>query len=274
MEIGVFARTYHRDTLNGVLDAVVADGFSSVQFNMSCVGLESMPSEIDNQTIVEIRKSMQDHDLQMCALSATFNMIHPDLEERQRGIQRFKVLASRARSVGTDLLTLCTGTRDRESMWRHHPDNATPRAWSDLVDTLLQCSSIAEEFDLRLGIEPEINNVIDSPQKARMLLDEMQSPRLAIVMDPANIFRFQDLPQMDARLIKSFELLAPYITLAHCKDVSDENPPIFGAAGTGVLNYALYIQLLREMDYQGPLILHSLSEQQVPASVEYVRSFL
>jgi sugar phosphate isomerase/epimerase len=220
MEIGVFARTYHRDTLNGVLDAVVADGFSSVQFNMSCVGLESMPSEIDNQTIVEIRKSMQNHDLQMCALSAM------------------------------------------------------PRAWSDLVETLLQCISIAEEFDLRLGIEPEINNVIDSPQKARMLLDEMQSPRLAIVMDPANIFRFQDLPQMDAMLIKSFELLAPYITLAHCKDVSDENPPIFGAAGTGVLNYALYIQLLREMDYQGPLILHSLSEQQVPASVEYVRSFL
>jgi hypothetical protein len=32
--------------------------------------------------------------------------------------------------------------------------------------------------------------------------------------------------------------------------------------------------LLRQMDYQGPLILHSLSEQQVPASVEYVRSFL
>jgi sugar phosphate isomerase/epimerase len=274
MLLGVFARTYHRDTLDGVLDAVVADGFPTVQFNMSCVGLESMPSEIEDQTVAQIRKSMQEHNLSMCALSATFNMIHPDLEERRRGIQRFKVLASRARSIGTDLLTLCTGTRDRESMWRHHPDNATPGAWSDLVDTILHCISIAEEFDLRLGIEPEINNVIDSPQKARMLLDEMQCPRLAIVMDPANIFHFQDLPKMDTMLIKSFELLAPSITLAHCKDVSDEDPPIFGAAGTGVLNYALYIQLLRQMDYQGPLILHSLSEQQIPASVEYVRSFL
>jgi sugar phosphate isomerase/epimerase len=274
MELGIFARTYQRDTLDGVLDAVVADGFSTVQFNMSCAGLDSMPSKVEDQAVVQIRKSMQNHNLHMCALSATFNMIHPDLEKRRRGIQRFKVLASRAGSIGTDLLTLCTGTRDRQSMWRHHPDNATPGAWSDLVDTLLQCISIADEFDLRLGIEPEINNVIDSPQKARTLLDEMQCSRLAIVMDPANIFHFQDLPEMDAMLIKSFELLEPYITIAHCKDVSDEDPPIFGAAGTGVLNYALYIQLLRQMDYQGPLILHSLSEQQVPASVEYVRSFL
>jgi sugar phosphate isomerase/epimerase len=274
MELGVFARTYHRDTLDDVLDAVVVDGFSAIQFNMSCAGLEKLPSEIEDQTVEKIRKSLQDHGLKMCALSATFNMIHPDIEERRREIQRFKVLASRARSIGTDLLTLCTGTRDRESMWRHHPDNATPEAWSDLVDTLLQCISIADEFDLRLGIEPEIHNVIDSPQKARRLLEEMQSPRLAIVMDPANLFRFRDLPQMDAMLIRSFELLASYITLAHCKDVSDENPPIYGAAGTGVLNYALYIQLLRQMDYQGPLILHSLSEKQVPSSVEYVRSFL
>jgi sugar phosphate isomerase/epimerase len=274
MKLGIFARTYHRDTLDGVLDAVVADGFSTVQFNMSCVGLESMLSEIDDQTVADICKSIQNHNLHICALSASFNMIHPDLVERRRGIQRFKILASKAHSIGTDLLTLCTGTRNPESMWRHHPDNATREAWSYLVDMLLQCISIAEEYDLQLGIEPEINNVINNPQTARRLLDEMQSPRLVIIMDPANIFQFQDLPKMDAILTQSFELLEPYITLAHCKDVSDTDPPSYGAAGTGVLNYALYIKLLRQIDYQGPLLLHSLSEEQVPASVEYVSSFL
>jgi sugar phosphate isomerase/epimerase len=274
MELGIFAKTFKRNTLDDVLNAVVEGGFSTVQFNMACAGLESMPAQIENQIVERIRQSLNDHRLHVCALSATFNMIHPDPGQRKQDLQRFAILAERARSLGTDLLTLCTGTRDHTSQWKHHPDNATPEAWADLIDTLLKCIAIADEHDLRLGIEPEINNVIDSPQKARQLLDEMQCPRLVIIMDPANIFRYPDLPKMDVMLVKSFELLEPYIALAHGKDVSNEDPPTFCAAGTGVLNYALYMKLLRQMDYRGPLILHGLSEEQVPASANYVKSFM
>ena len=274
MELGIFAKTYKRDSLDDILDAVVADGFSSVQFNMSCVGLESMPVKVDDTIVMKIHKSLQSHNLTMCALSATFNMIHPNHAERQKSVQRFEVLASIARSIGTNLLTLCTGTRDPFSMWRYHPDNVTIKAWSDLIETLSQCITIADKYDLRLGIEPETNNVIDSPQKARRLLDKMRCPRLTIIMDPANIFRYPDLPQMDSILQEAFDLLEPFIALAHCKDISNEDPPIAGAAGTGILNYSLYLRRLREMDYQGPLILHSLSEEQIPASVDYIRSFL
>jgi sugar phosphate isomerase/epimerase len=274
MELGIFAKTFKRNTLDEVLDAVVEGGFSTVQFNMACAGLESMPAQIEDQIVESIRRSLDEHGLQVCALSATFNMIHPDPDRRERDLLRFAILAEAARSLGTDLLTLCTGTRDRTSQWKHHPDNASPEAWVDLIDTLLKCITLADQYDLRLGIEPEINNVIDSPQKARRLLDEMQCPRLVIIMDPANIFRYADLPNMDDMLVKSFELLEPHIALAHGKDVSNEDPPVFGAAGTGVLNYALYMDLLREMDYRGPLILHGLSEEQVPASVNYVKSFM
>lgn len=274
MELGIFAKIYSRNSLEDVLDAVVADGFTTVQFNMACTGLGSMPMEIDDQTIIGIREKLDSHKLHICALSATFNTIHPDLHERASGIQHFKVLAESARSMGTDLLTLCTGTRNRDSKWMYHPDNGTPEAWADLIDTLSQLIDIAEEYNLRLGIEPEINNVIDSSEKARLLLDELKSPRLVIIMDPSNIFRYHDLPKMDSILKRSFDLLEPFIALAHCKDVSNVDPPIYGAAGTGVLNYALYIKLLREINYQGPLIFHSLSEQQIPASVDYVKSFL
>jgi sugar phosphate isomerase/epimerase len=274
MELGIFARTYKRDRLNDILDAVVVDGFTDVQFNMACAGLESMPAKIEDHEVEKIREGVRKRGLRMCAISATFNMIHPQLKERERGVRRFTILAERARAMGADLLTLCTGTRDPTSMWKYHPDNTTPQAWADLTETLLKCIAIAEEHDLRLGIEPEIHNVIDGPQKARRLLDEMQCARLVIVMDPANIFRFQDLSQMDTILKYSFEQLEPFIALAHCKDVSDEDPPNYGAAGTGVLNYRLYIELLRQMDYQGPLVFHSLSEKQIPTSVEYVKAFL
>jgi len=274
VELGIFAKTYQHDRLGDLLDAVVADGFSALQFNMACAGLESMPAQIGDHTVERIQKGLSQRGLHMCALSATFNMIHPNLNEREKDLRRFAVLAESARALGTDLLTLCTGTRDPTSMWKDHLENGTPQAWRDLIETLTKCIAIAEEHDLRLGIEPEIHNVVDSPQKARRLLDEMQCTRLIIVMDPANIFRYQDLPQMDTILRNSFDLLEPFIALAHCKDVSDDNPPIYGAAGTGVLNYRLYLELLRQMEYPGPLIFHSLSEGQIPSSVEYVKSFL
>lgn len=274
MHAGIFAKTFRRDTLDGVLDAVVEHGFDSVQFNMACAGLPSIPESIPDGLPATVREGFEQRGLNLCALSATFNAIHPDPAERERGVRRFEVLARHAREMGTDFLTLCTGTRDSESMWRHHSDNASPEAWGDLRQTMLRLLSVAEKHDLRLGIEPEVSNVVDSPLKAARLLDELGSPRVRIIMDGANIFRSEDLPRMDEVLKEAFDLLGPRISLAHAKDVSNERPPHYGAAGTGVLDYALYVRLLGSVGYDGPLVLHSLSEEQVPSSLAYVRSFL
>jgi len=274
VKVGIFAKTFVRRTLAQVLDAVVSNGFETVQFNMACAGLESMPEEVPDEKVDAGRREVSARGLEMCALSATFNAIHPDRAERRKGVERFKVLASRAREMGTDLLTLCTGTRSTESQWTYHADNGTPEAYRDLLGTLAELVAVAEAHDLRLGIEPEIHNVIDSARKASRLLDDMRSPRLTVIMDPANLFRREDLPRMDDVLTEAFELLGGRIALAHAKDVSDEDPPVYGAAGTGCLDYVLYVKLLRDAGYDGPLVLHSLSEEQVPTSAAYVRSFL
>jgi hypothetical protein len=40
------------------------------------------------------------------------------------------------------------------------------------------------------------------------------------------------------------------------------------------LDYDLYVSLLASCGYDGPLLLHSLRESQVPASVAFLRSKL
>jgi sugar phosphate isomerase/epimerase len=42
MQIGIFARTFSRPTLEETLDAVAAHGLTHVQFNMSCAGLPTL----------------------------------------------------------------------------------------------------------------------------------------------------------------------------------------------------------------------------------------
>lgn len=55
MQLGIFARTFPRPTLEETFDAVIAHELHCVQFNMSCVGLTSLPDHIENDLIARIR---------------------------------------------------------------------------------------------------------------------------------------------------------------------------------------------------------------------------
>lgn len=274
MRLGIFAKTFPRPTVEQTLDAVAGLGLTCVQFNMSCAGLPPMPESIEPGLAARIRAACETRGIEMAAVSGTFNMAHPDVEHRRGGLQRLETLAGACRLLGTRLITLCTGSRDRENMWKADPDNGGPAAWRDLVDSLEQAVEIAERHDIWLGIEPEVSNVIDSARRARRLLDEMGSPRLKIVMDGANIFHAGELPRMREILDEAGDLLGPDIGLAHAKDLAADGAAGDRAAGAGVLDYDRYLRMLRRCNYHGPLILHGLTEQEAPAAVDFLRGML
>jgi len=275
MQPGIFAKTFTRPTLEEVLDAVTGHGFDCVQFNFACAGLPSMPERVDVELTDRIRASMVARSLRMAAVSGTFNMIHPDPRQRREGLRRLAVLAGSCQSLATSVVTLCTGTRDPENMWRWHPDNDSAEAWQDLLETLGEALSLTEPCNVILAVEPETANVVDSAAKARRLLDELRSPRLKVVIDGANLFRAGELPRMKEVLDEAFQLLGHDIVLAHAKDVLlDGTEVIHGAAGTGLLDYDQYLKLLHQSGFDGPLILHSLAEAQVRDSVAFLRAKL
>lgn len=274
MEIGIFAKTFNQPTLDDVLDSVHDHGLKCVQFNMVCAGQPSMPDAIDEALVEQIRSGLAERDIRMEAISGTFNMIHPDVQVRQDGLRRLGVLARAAKGLGTGMITLCTGTRDAADMWRGHPENGSAEAWADLRESMEAALKIAEEFDVRLGVEPEVSNVVSSARKARQLLDEMQSPRLKVIMDAANLFQKGDLPRMRGVLDEAFDLVGGDIGLAHAKDLSRDGEAGHEAAGTGLLDYDRYIWLLRTVGYEGGLILHGLREEQVGMSVAFLKKKL
>lgn len=271
MEIGIFARTFGEPTLAGVLDAVASLGIRHIQFNISCMGLQD---ELDTAACQQARIEMDARGIEVASLSATYNMIHPDPAARARGMGRLGLLASHAADLGADLLTLCTGTRNPDSMWRDHPHNGSPEAWSDLLSAMEQALTIADEHDLRLGIEPEVSNVVSSPRKARALLDTMASDRLVVVMDGANVFPAGTIGRQRDILDEAFEFLGDRIGLAHAKDLSRDGEAGHEAAGTGLLDYDHYVALLYRNGYAGALILHSLTPAQAPACVAFLQAKL
>lgn len=274
MRLGLFAKTFVRPRLEAVFDAVRDSGVSCVQFNLVSAGLASMPEEIDPGLAERIRLAASSRGIELAAVSGTFNMIHPDPRQRKAGLRRLAVLAEACRRMGTSVITLCTGTRDPEDMWRHHPANASPRAWADLLETLSAGLRIADDAGVTLAFEPEVANVVDSAPKARRLLDELRSERLKVVMDGANLFHSGDLPRMSEILEEAFALLAGDIVIAHAKDLSRDGQAGDLPAGQGLLDYDRYLGLMRRYRFDGPLILHGLTESQVPGCLAFVRAKL
>lgn len=273
MRLGIFAKTFSRSSFEDVLDAVVGHGLCEAQLNMSVAGLPPMPDEIAPALADRVREAAAERDVSLVAVSGTFNMIHPDPEVRRDGLRRLDVLAGACERLGASTVTLCTGTRDPQDMWRGHPDNATPEAWRDLLAAMQEALETAERRGVTLAFEPEVNNVVDSAEKGRRLLDEMRSPRLKVIMDAANLFDAGDPARRLSRsgkiLNEAFDLLGGDIVLAHAKDVKGSGEMV--AAGKGDLDYALYLKHLVAAGYEGPLVMHGLAEDEVDGSLAFLR---
>jgi sugar phosphate isomerase/epimerase len=271
MKVGTFSKIFTRPRLEQALDALSAAGLESAQFNFESAGLPAMPDALDPGLCRHIRLQFAKRNLELSALSGTYNMAHPDPAERQLGLSRLRVQIGACAELGTKVITLCTGTRDPDYMWRTHPDNSTAEAWADLVGSLEQALPTAEEHRVVLAFEPEISNVVDSPTKARRLIDELGSPWLKVCMDGANIFPTDTLGRMGEILRHAFDLLGNDIALAHAKDLVTDGEAGNKPAGTGMLDYGLYLHLLERSGFSGTLILHSLKEEEMPFSLGFVR---
>ncbi|WP_131113602.1 sugar phosphate isomerase/epimerase family protein [Lichenihabitans psoromatis] len=268
MRLGIFAKTFPGQDAATVLRAVRQAGFSCTQFNMACVGLPAMPDAIDPAVIAAIGAAARETGVRIDALSATYNMIHPNPAIREAGLRCLRVLVDAARSLSIPLVTLCTGTRDPDDQWRHHPDNARPDAWFDLCAAMEHALAIAEADGIDLGIEPEQANVVTSASEARQLIADMGSRRLRIVFDPANLFERATPAEARRIVADAIDIAGDAIAMAHAKDRFPDGR--FATAGTGVVDFADFFERLSAVGFDGPVVTHGLTAAEAPQVAAYL----
>jgi sugar phosphate isomerase/epimerase len=270
--LGLLSPEFPSASLSANLDAIAATGAVCVQLDLASAVGHSFPSELSQDTVEAINAGFSERQLTMAAVSGTYNMIDPNPQVRQAGAEGLNRVIALAPKLGTNVVTLCTGSRHPSDMWQRHSDNDKPEAWADLLVQMEVALRVAEEYGVTLGVEPEIANAINSVHKARRLLDEVRSPWLKIVMDGANIFQRGQLPNMRQVLDEAFELLGSDIALAHAKDLDKDGEAGHLAAGRGRLDYPYYMGLLRSSGFEGSIILHALKPVEAKDRLAFVRS--
>ena len=270
MKLGIFAKTFAGTDADTVLAAVKASGYGCTQFNMACVGLPPMPDAIPSEVVERIGTAGIRTGVRIVALSATYNMIHPDTRVREAGQRRLGIMIAAAQALDVPLVTLCTGTRDPDDQWRHHPANAEPEAWAEMRREIETALGLAEAAGVDLGIEPEQANVVTSAADARRLIGELKSDRLKIVLDPANLF--ERATSHDARRIvaEAVDLGADRIAMAHAKDRHADGR--FATAGTGIVDFTDFLARLKAVGFDGPLVTHGLTAEEAPGVARYLHS--
>lgn len=271
MEIGIFSRTFQRPNLNEILAAISGHRLRLVHFNLTSAGLESLPPKIEPDVCQWVLEAFRKSRLRMTSISGTFNAIHPDKSHRRDLIHRACQLIEMSRDLGTSVVSLCTGTRDPQNMWRRHCQNQTSDAWDDLIETLNSLLGVAVRNKITLGIEPERGNVINSARRARQLLDQIESDYLKVIIDGANLFDPDEPGEMRPVLEEAFELLGADVILAHAKELADSTNSV-QAAGLGRLDWSSYFHFLKLSGYDGPILLHNLNECQVNDSIAFVNN--
>jgi sugar phosphate isomerase/epimerase len=267
-QLGIFARTFIRNSPAAVAQAVAEAGFDLVQLNLNSFGLPTIPSEdvLCSTDLGAVRDAFAEQGIAIWGVSVTYNTIHPDAGVRHRLTEDACRLIARVPELGAQFATLCTGTRDSDNMWRGHPANGDSSARRDLrttIDRLLEASTAA---GVRLGIEPEPANVIYDARAAASLLRDLgpDAEQVVIVLDPANLIDAATAPLQRDVLGEAFEMLAPSIACLHAKDVIAsglaEGTGSFVAAGTGLLDYDLIFELRSELPRPVPVVVQDVAE--------------
>ncbi len=269
--LGIFAKTFPGTTAESALTAARDAGYDCVQFNLACCGLASMPDELPAGVVADIAAASTKTGVAIAALSGTYNMIHLDPTVRAQGLRRLELLLSEARAMGTTLVTLCTGTRDAEDQWRHHPDNDTAEAWADLLTEMGKAAALAEQYGIDLGIEPEHANVVRSAQHAARLLRELPSTRLKIVLDPANMVDDAETNQ-DRLYAEAVDLLGDRIAMAHAKDRDTQGAVV--PAGTGIIDFASFFAHLSRAGFTGPVVTHGLATSDAAPVAQFLHRMI
>lgn len=130
-----------------------------------------------------------------------------------------------------------------------------------------------------VAIEPVWKHIVYTVERARKVLDAIDSPNLQIIFDPVNLLCVDNLAQQDEIIEKAFELLLKDIAVVHCKDYIVEGSELKSvAAGTGKgnpvtgggLNYPLLLKKIKE---HKPYV-HCTLENTVPENAVATREFM
>ena len=192
------------------------------------------------------------------------NLIHPDESERKANLAYFEGMMKAAVTMGVPALVTEAGHFQSDKPAPHVAQHFQEGVWKQMVATGKELAALAERHQVTVLFEAFFGGFLASAKRTRLFLEEIGSPRIRALLDPANLLEINDLEEM-------FEQLKPWIDCLHAKDRKlhvERGVP----AGQGDLDYRKFVTLAAKHTPKVPLILEYVGPKDYKQALAHLRS--
>jgi sugar phosphate isomerase/epimerase len=191
------------------------------------------------------------------------NLIDPDEAERKANLDYFEAMMKVGAEMGVRAFITEAGHHRTQKTVPPIPYDFQEAVWKQTVATVKDLAERAARYQATVLIEPSYRGFFASAKRTRVFLGEVGSPRIRVLLDPANLLELNDLEEM-------FSQLTPYIDCLHAKDFklhSDRG----GATGEGDLDYQKFVNLAVKHTPRAPLILEYVGPNNYKQALAHLR---
>lgn len=271
LRLGAFARIWRRESPEEIAQAMAADGLTVAQWNFSALGQPTISAERTADDHERVRRVFAASGIEVWGLSASFNLIEPDPDERRRLIDGACRMITIAGSLGVTAVTILTGSRSEDG-YSFDERNRDPATWSDMLRSLEPLLDAAAAAKTLIGVEPEGGNVVLDAEHGVALFDEFgPDAPIGFIVDPWNLVEGDLTPgsrQRPAEVVvaEAFDLLGPRMVCVQAKDPLADSYPSFG------LDYRQVAELHRAADPSVPVVIQDVEEADIPRAADFLRA--
>ncbi len=206
-------------------------------------------------------------DTEVAILGSYINPSNPDEDGLATDIAKFKEKIKFA----TVLNPIAVGT---ETGIYKEDLTGSEEAYQRVLATMKEIVKEAEACNVCVGIEGVHCFVINTPQKMKRLVDDLNSPNVKVIFDPVNYLNADNFEWQNEMIEAMFELHSDKICVLHAKDFVCENGEFkMVKPAEGMLNYKLIFEKLKEYNLDIPIICEEINEEEANIAFDKLNKF-
>ena len=219
--------------------------------------------ELGERRCRQIADAYRQHGIEIHSIGVYTNLLHAEASERAANLAYFEDMMAVARAMDVSMLVTESGHYEPPGPAPRIPYYLQGKVWFQTLDTFKKLAEAADRHKVTVLLEPFFGSFFTSAKRTRVFIEEVGSPRICALLDPANLLEINDLEEM-------FQQLGPYIRCMHAKDRklhADAGVP----AGQGDIDYVNFMRLAMRHTPNVPVILEYVGPSTYRKALSYVR---
>ena len=216
-----------------------------------------------------INDTLRNHGVNISILGCYINLANPDDNELNELLDTFKEHIRFAKYLGCSIVGTETGALNREYVYTDK--NNTEEAFQRSLNSIKILVEEAEKFGVIVGIEGVTKHVMNTPERLKKALDNVNSNNLQVIFDPINFIDESNYDKQDEIIKKSFDLFGDRIMIMHAKDFVYKDGEVRQVSiGKGQFNYPLLLSLVKQKKPHIDIILEDTVPEDLDSSIKYI----